>query len=165
MRELQAGLAVEIGWLFGRPLNPLNISPPESIVQSCGGLIDHEENSGLVTFLEEHSDEILLPPFEICLTLLTYLQDLSFFTTSRSLFIMYKLYARSESQLASYALNAYAVDFWASHSRTLKESSREVAVEQATLKIFMDPLRRKAVGQFGDTITYSLPFLHFMIAN
>jgi hypothetical protein len=147
MRELQHALAVQIG----QRLDPLDITFPEVIVQSCGGLVDHNLSSNLVTFshalvrqfLEGHQAHILRPPSEIAMVCLTYMRH-SILAEAEVWPTFWQSSLKSSSD-DEYPLAAYVIPFWASHSRMLNGSTRNVGVEREILDTFSSEERRNAL--------------------
>jgi hypothetical protein len=152
MPELQEALAIEIGVVS---FNPEDVTSPEDIISTCGGLVDQNEYSGLVTFshetvrpfLEEH--EMTLSHSDLCRTCLTYLQ-----------LPMFGVWGDSQyyNKFTRFKFRWYAAGYWATHA---VQSRRDVQLETAILETLQD--RRDAIAtlrhedhKVGRTVLHTL---------
>jgi len=142
MSELQEALAIRIG----RPsLQRHLIADPREIIRACGGLVNHDKDSDLVTFshqtvrpfLEEHKLTSLPSHSVLCKTCLTYLQ-LPRLEKPCGRFAMIK---RKEE----FKFGEYAARFWSVHA---VQSKREAEVETKVLETFYSDERREAMDEF-----------------
>jgi hypothetical protein len=146
MWGLLHALAVQIG----QRLDPLNLTFPEVIVQSCGGLVDYNRSSNLVTFshalvaqfLEGQQADILRPPSEIAMVCLTYMRHSILEAEAWPTYWRSSLKNSSDDE---YPLAAYVIHFWASHSRMLNGPRRNVGVEREILDMLSSEERRNAL--------------------
>lgn len=163
MGELQEALAVQIG---SRSLERLSISSPESIVHACGGLVDHNHDTDLVTFshamvrqfLEDDELKILSPPSLMTRTCLTYLGYSVFENPCENISELNK--RRQEFKLSS-----YAALFWPVHART---SGRDIVVETDIFDTFVSDKRRDAIAQLRDgyvDAVFGRSLLQFLLYN
>jgi hypothetical protein len=163
--ELQGALAIEIGVAS---FNPQDMTTAEEIILTCGGFLDHNEDSNLVTFshetvspfLQEHELMSLPSHSELCRTCLTYLQ-LPEFDNPTS----WRHADRNLERKDKFKFSRYAAQFWAAHAI---QSERDVQLEAAILETFnCGQDRRDAIdqlrGEFASVRGKSL--LHIFIEN
>ena len=159
MPELQEALAIEIGVAS---LNQQDITSAEEMISACGGFVDHNQDSDLVTFshetvrpfLEEHELKSLPSHSVLCKTCLTYLRLPPFEKPCRR----QDYYQRP----AEFKLGNYAATFWANHA---VQSEREVEIETTILETFRSDGRREAMEQLesGPYCTERKSLLHVLI--
>jgi len=165
MSELREALAIEIGVAS---FNPQDMTTAEEIILTCGGFIDHNEGSNLVTFshetvrpfLEEYELISLPSHSELCRTCLTYLQLPEFENPTAK----WRL-SQWDKRREEFKFSAYAARFWATHA---VQSKRDIQlVEAAILETFCSQGRRDAIEQlkgfYDDYLGKSL--LHIFIEN
>jgi len=163
MSELQEAVAIEIGV---PSFNSEDMTTIEVIILTCGGFIDHNEGSNLVTFshetvrpfLEEYELNSLPSHSELCRTCLTYLQLPEFENPIEEWSLRLK---RKEE----FKFSDYAAQFWPTHA---VQSKRDIQlVEAAILETFCSQGRRDAIeelkGFYDDYLGKSL--LHIFIEN
>ena len=144
MPELQEALAVEIGVAS---LNQQDITSVEEMISTCGGFVDHNQDSDLVTFshetarpfLEEHELKSLPSHSVLCKTCLTYLQLSPFEKPCKP----YHYDERKEE----FKLSDYAATFWANHA---VQSEREVELETTIVEAFSTDGLRESMAQLND---------------
>ena len=159
MPELQEALAIEIGVAS---LNQQDITGAEEIISTCGGFVDHNQDSDLVIFshemvrpfLEEHELKSLPSHSVLCKTCLTYLQLPPFENPCKG----QDYYQRP----VEFKLGNYAATFWANHA---VQSEREVELETTILETFRSDGRREATEQLdnGPYYTERKSLLHVLI--
>ena len=159
MSELQEALAIEIGVAS---FNPQDMTTAEEIILTCGGFLDHNEDSNLVTFshetvrpfLQEYELMSLPSHSELCRTCLTYLQlpELDNPTS----------WQRADRRKDKFSL--YAARFWAIHAI---QSERNVQLEASILETFnCGQDRRDAIDQLRETYAIrGKSLLHIFIEN
>jgi len=162
MSELREALAIEIGVAS---FNPQDMTTAEEIILTCGGFIDHNEGSNLVTFshetvrpfLEEYELISLPSHSELCRTCLTYLQLPEFENPGVEL-------AQCEKRKEEFKFSNYAARFWAAHA---VQSKRDVQlVEAAILETFCSEGRRDAIAQLdSDYYCKGKSLLHIFTQN
>jgi hypothetical protein len=147
MSEFQEALAIQIGV---PSLDPQAITSAVVITSTCGGFVNHDLDTDLVTFshetvrqfLEEHVSSSLFSHLVLARTCLTYLRIPEF----------EKLwgYTKYTQQPGILEFSGYAANFWATHA-VLTE--RDVGLETAILETFDSVERREAMEQLKDTRT------------
>jgi len=144
MHELQEALAIEIGVLS---LNPQNITDAEAIISTCGGFVEHNQDTNSVTFthqtvgrfLEEHELPSLPSHPALAQTCLTYLQILPLNWAEFEI----RAYNTSTDQLKEkFKFIEYAASSWADHA---VKSKRDIELESSILKTFTSDGRRDAM--------------------
>jgi hypothetical protein len=159
MSELREALAIEIGVAS---FNPQDMTTAEEIIWTCGGFLDHIEDSNLVTFSHETVSPFLkeyelmsIPSHsELCRTCLTYLQ-LPEFDNPTS-------WQRNLERKDKFKFSRYAAQFWATHAI---QSERDVQLEAAILETFnCGQDRRDAIEQLGEQ-KLGKSLLHIFIEN
>ena len=158
MPELQEALAIEIGVAS---LNQQDITGAEEIISTCGGFVDHNQDSDLVTFshetvrpfLEEHEFKSLPSHSVLCKTCLTYLQLPPFEKPCKR--------QDSDQRQVEFKLGNYAATFWANHA---VQCEREFELETTILETFRSDGRREAMEQLSDHYyTQRKSLLHVLI--
>jgi len=168
MSELREALAIEIGVAS---FNPQDMTTAEEIILTCGGFIDHNEGSNLVTFshetvrpfLEEYELISLPSQSELCRTCLTYLQ-LPEFENPTAESPRPHDQSRLDKRKEEFKFSDYAAQYWGTHA---VQSKRDIQlVEAAILETFCSEGRRDAIAQL-ESYYYSKgkSLLHIFIEN
>jgi hypothetical protein len=156
MDELREALAVETG---DSSLDREVIPSADKIIQSCGCLINHDQQNGLLTFSHEtvrpflERNELANIPShfdlaKICLTYLGFstLQNPCFNgDTPWDLAIATLLQRQVE-----FRFSQYASCFWAAHSAAASELGREADLEVIILRCFSLKSRRGTTEELRD---------------
>jgi hypothetical protein len=160
MPELQEALAIEIGV---PSLDRRDITSAEEIISTCGGFLNHDSDSDLVTFnhetvrpfLEKHESSLLSSHLVLSRTCLTYLRLPEFEEPC--------LATRYTERLEKFELSRYAARFWATHAVA---TERDVELETEILETFDSVGRREAMEQLKDLYRYRRnSLLHVLIDN
>jgi hypothetical protein len=162
MSELQEVLALQNDQ-DGPSLDMDYCPSPNSVIQACGGLVAHDQDTDLITFshetvrpfLESHAPASLPSHAVLCKTCLTYLR----------LPRLLSPYDDEEflKRTAELRFSGYAAEFWAPHAR---QSEREVEIETEILDLFRSDERRRVVRSklYFDSI-WAKSLLHVLIEN
>ena len=137
---------------------------PDSLIQTCGGLVAHDRDSDLITFshetvrpfLEFHAPTSLPSHQVLCRTCLTYLQLREFENPCDQ--------EDWRKRKEEFKFSDYAAAFWATHANQLSE--RELKLEEEICETFRPDGRRKAMAQLrSEYYAQQKSLLHVLIEN
>jgi hypothetical protein len=162
MPEMQEALAIEIR---APSLDPRAITPAEEIISTCGGFLNYDLDTDLVTFshetvrqfLEDHVSSSLFSHLVLSRTCLAYLG-----LPELEKLYPYTRFAEYVKQLEIFKFSDYAAKFWATHA-VLTE--RDVELETEILETFASVGRREAMEQLKDGWSKRKSLFHVLIEN
>jgi hypothetical protein len=173
MPELQEALAINIGVA---DFNVQDVTSSEDIISTCGGFVDHDQRSDLVTFSHAAvssflKNDALISHSDLCRTCLTYLQLAEFELHAQealddSLFESLFEPTEREARKEKFKFSNYAAEFWATHASHASQSERNLEIGKAILETFGSSGRREALEQLSHSYYVAgKSFLHVLVEN